>query len=135
MPNDILLFPIAAVIFTILDAAWLMASAKRLYRAELGGLLLEAPRLHYAVAFYVLFLIALVHFVINPAVAVGSPIRALTEGALFGLTAYATYDLTNLATLKGFTLRIAAIDLIWGTLLSATVSAATVLAAKVLGIS
>jgi uncharacterized membrane protein len=85
-----------------------------------------------AILFYLLFIAGLVVFVVTPALDKGSWVRALLFGALFGLITYATYDLTNLATLKDWPLVVTVVDLIWGTVLAASVSVGTyVIAAKI----
>ena len=80
-----------------------------------------------ALLFYIIYLIGVIVFVVNPALVGGSSLSALAYGALFGLVAYSTYDLTNLATLKGFKTKIVIIDLIWGSFLTATTSVVTYL--------
>jgi uncharacterized membrane protein len=112
-----------AVVFLGLDAIWLSRVALGLYRAELGGLLLEKPNLPIAAAFYLLYVVGIVVLAIVPALADGGWVRALLLGAVLGLVAYGTYDITNLSTLKGWSTRLALIDIAWGTALSA-VSAA-----------
>jgi uncharacterized membrane protein len=124
------LFLIAAAIFVALDAIWLSTIARSVYVAEIGPLLLAKPNLMIAAGFYVLYLVGLMIFVIMPAAKANALNHALIYGALFGLVAYATYDLTNLATMKGFTARIAAIDMAWGAALSASVSGGTILVAR-----
>lgn len=78
-----------------------------------------------AIAFYLLFIVGLVVFVISPALEKSSWMHALLFGALFGLITYATYDLTNLATLKDWPLLVTMVDLAWGAVLAASVSTAT----------
>jgi uncharacterized membrane protein len=126
------LFIIAAAIFVAIDAVWLSTVARSVYVAEIGPLLLAKPNLGVAAGFYLLYLVGLMAFVILPAARANAPLHALLYGALFGLVAYATYDLTNLATMKGFTARIAMIDMAWGAALSASVSAGTIVAARLL---
>ena len=104
----------SAVSFLALDALWLGVVAQKLYQREFGPMLLEKPNMAAAVAFYALYLVGIVFFAVKPAIEAGSWSRAVLNGALFGLIAYATYDLTNLATLKGFPVRVVAPDLIWG---------------------
>ena len=111
----------AGGIMGILDFLWLTMIAKKLYAEELGALLLAKPNMGAAVAFYAIYLIGVVTFVIIPALDKGSWVHALSFGALFGLVAYATYDLTNLATLKGFSTKIVVVDLLWGALLTSVV--------------
>lgn len=118
---------VAAVVFCVLDLVWLTLVAKDLYERLLGDLLAEEPRPGAAVAFYALFLAGLVHFVVRPAVAQDSIRSALLSGGFFGLVTYATWDLTNLAVLKNFPVGLVAVDLAWGSVLSASVSVVTLL--------
>jgi uncharacterized membrane protein len=119
-------YVIALVVFLILDVIWLTTLGRRFYVAELGAMLKAPPNLTIAGVFYVMYVAGLVYFVIQPALAADSLQKALFTGAFFGLVCYATYDLTNLSTLNGFTARIATIDLVWGTFVSASVSCVTV---------
>lgn len=112
----------AAVVFVAIDAVWLGTIANKLYKSQLGGLLREQPQMLAAVLFYAVFIVALVFFVIQPALERNSWTYALCAGAFFGFVTYATYDLTNLSTLKNWPVTITVIDLIWGSVLSATVS-------------
>lgn len=123
--NYIKMYLIALIVFVIIDAIWLMFISKNLYQKELGYLLTSNPNFIAAVIFYLLFLVGLVYFVINPAIGKESIKLLLISGALFGLITYATYDLTNLATIKSWPLKITIIDLIWGTSLSTLVSLCT----------
>jgi uncharacterized membrane protein len=125
-------FFIALAIYLVFDVAWLLTAGRTIYFTELAGMLKDRPNFLLAFSFYVLFVMGLVGFVIHPAAAANDVWQALKMGAFFGLVAYATYDLTNLASLKGFTIRIAMIDLAWGTALSATVSGATILVLRLL---
>jgi uncharacterized membrane protein len=128
------LYCIALPIFFGLDMVWLGVAAKNFYAKQIG--LLMAPKVNWAAAilFYLLFLAGLVVFVIAPAVEKDSWVRALMLGALFGLITYATYDLTNLATLKDWPLALTVVDLIWGTILAGSVSAGTCFIARKLGL-
>lgn len=114
----------AALVFLALDALWLGTMAARLYRPILGPLMRGQPDLLAAAAFYGLYLAGLVVLVIAPAVAGGRVGTALARGALFGLVAYATYDLTNQATLQGWSWRITLVDLAWGTFVTGVACAA-----------
>lgn len=116
---------VAGGIMGIIDAIWLSVVANKFYKTQLGPLLLEKPNMIAAIVFYIIYVIGIVVFAVMPAVAAGDWKVALGLGALLGLVAYATYDLTNLATLKGFPLKIVIVDLIWGTVLTATVATAT----------
>ena len=128
------LYCIALPIFFALDMVWLGVAAKNFYTKQIG--LLMAPKVNWAAAilFYLLFQAGLVVFVIAPAVEKDSWVHALILGALFGLITYATYDLTNLATLKDWPLALTVVDLIWGTILASSVSVGTYLIARTLGL-
>ena len=108
-----------AIIMLGLDAVWLSLTAAPLYRARLGELMLAKPQMAPAVIFYALYVLGLVVLVVLPALTARSWEYALTRGALFGCVAYATYDLTNQATLRGWSTTITLADLAWGTTLSA----------------
>ncbi len=114
-----------AVSFIALDAVWLTVMSTRLYKPALGAMMLETPDWTAAALFYALYFVGLVAFAVRPAVAAGGGWAAATGwGALFGLVAYATYDLTNQATLRGWPWTLTLVDLAWGTFVSAV--AATV---------
>lgn len=109
-----------AVIMVGLDAIWLSLTATPLYRAQLGALMLPKPVMTPAVVFYLLYVLGVVMLVVLPALTARSWGFALTRGALLGCVAYATYDLTNQATLRGWSTTITLADLAWGTTLTAT---------------
>jgi len=113
----LILYAACALIFFPLDFIWLSTMGKSLYRREIGGLLLDNPNLIIAAAFYLAYLVGVVVLVAAPAD--GDVLKALALGAVLGFVAYGTYDLTNLSTMKGFTPTIAAIDIAWGTALTA----------------
>lgn len=119
------MYLIAFVTFVIVDGIWLGVISKNLYKKELGHLLSSNPNWIAAIIFYLLFLGGLIYFVINPGIEKESIKVLLISAALFGLMTYATYDLTNLATLKNWPVKITVIDLIWGTTLSTVVSTIT----------
>lgn len=125
MPNVFLQLLVASGVMGVLDFIWLGTVAKTFYRTQIGKLLLDKPNMTAAVLFYAIYVVGIVTFVISPALEKGSLSYALTRGALFGFVAYATYDLTNLATMKGFTSKVVAVDLLWGTVLTAVVAAVT----------
>jgi uncharacterized membrane protein len=116
------LYVIAFVFFFAIDLLWLGIVAKDIYQRYIGHLLKPDVNWVAAILFYLLFIGGLVFFVLMPAVDSGSWVKALYLGALFGFITYATYDLTNLATLKDWPIQITIIDLIWGTFLGASVS-------------
>lgn len=109
-----------AVVFFTLDFIWLGHIARDLYRREIGPLLLEQFNLPVAGGFYALYVAGIVVFAVWPALNNASWQTALGLGALFGLMAYGTYDLTNLATLKGWTVNMVLMDVSWGTALTGT---------------
>ncbi len=122
--TQIVAYAASLVVFGLLDAIWLTTMASRLYRPALGDIMLDKLRLAPALAFYFLYPIGLVAFAVMPALRDGSAVTALAYGALFGLLASATYDLTNYATLRRWTLQITVIDLIYGTVVASLTSAA-----------
>lgn len=103
------------IAFGICDAIWLTTATQKLYRPALGSLLLEQIRYVPAALFYFGFPLGVIHFAVMPALRDGSGQAALLNGALLGLLAYATYDLTNYATLRAWTLTITLADLAYGT--------------------
>jgi uncharacterized membrane protein len=133
MPTYLLAYAIALVLFGLIDAIWLSTMGASLYRATLGDILLSTVRLGPAIAFYLLFPIGIVLFAVAPGLRSGSPAEAALYGAVFGLVAYATYDLTNFATLRNWTLKITLIDLAYGAAVVAIVACLTVLFLQWLG--
>ena len=107
------------VLFGAMDFVWLSATNASLYKPVLAPLLADQVRVGPAVAFYGLYLAGLIYFAVWPAISGGGWRRALLNGALFGLVAYATYDLTNEATLRIWSVKITILDLGWGTFASA----------------
>ncbi len=122
LKNTVLLYLITLAIFFLIDMVWLGLVAKNFYRNQLGEMLSAKVNWAAAILFYLLFIAGLELFVIAPALKAGGALQALWSGALFGLIAYATYDLTNLATLRGWPLRVTVVDLVWGSLLGGAVS-------------
>lgn len=121
------------VVFLVLDALWLGVVARGFYREQLGDLMRPDIRWGAALAFYLLFIVAVLVFVVQPALAAGSLGRAVGLGAFFGLVTYATYDLTNLAVLRGFSTTVALVDMAWGATLTACTAGAGYLIGKKLG--
>jgi len=122
-------FLIALPVFFVIDMIWLVLVAKKFYNRHLGFLMRPDINWYAAGLFYLLFIAGLVVFVISPAVEKHSLLHALLYGALFGLITYATYDLTNLATLRDWPMLVTVVDLLWGMVLSASVSVITYLIA------
>ncbi|ALS00801.1 hypothetical protein ATZ33_05285 [Enterococcus silesiacus] len=129
MNHFLKLFSVAAITFLVLDFAWLLFIARKMYQEQLGNLL-GTTKIIPAAIFYVLYLVGLLFFVVYPALEKNSLMYALLAGALLGLLCYATYDLTNLATIKGWPALVTVIDLIWGAAVTATTSGITVFVAQ-----
>jgi uncharacterized membrane protein len=117
-------YAVATLIFLVIDLLWLGVLAKSFYRRTLGPLLRDPIDLKAAGLFYLVYPAGLVTFAIAPAA--GNVSAALLSGGLFGAFCYATYDLTNQATLKGWSWRLSVVDVAWGAALSAVTAAATV---------
>jgi uncharacterized membrane protein len=122
------LYAVAVVTFLVVDLIWLGVLARSFYQEQLGHLLRANVNWAAAFVFYAIFVGGIVVLAVWPAVERQSLTHAVLLGALLGLVAYAAYDLTNLATLEGFPVTVAVVDLIWGSVLCATVSAVTYLA-------
>jgi len=112
------------VTFVVVDIVWLAVVAKSFYRNQLGGLLADQFDMRAALIFYVVYSAGIVIFAVTPALRSGVWTDAVLYGAMFGFFCYATYDLTNLATLKGWPLKLSLVDMAWG----ATLTAITALA-------
>lgn len=128
------LYLIALPVFLAIDLVWLTVVSKNFYAKQLGYLLAKNPNLLAALIFYLLFIAGLIVFVITPALDKRLWTHALLAGAFFGLVTYATYDLTNLATIRDWPLIITVVDLVWGMVLSATVSIVTYVIALKIGL-
>lgn len=125
-----LLYGISVAVFFALDFTWLSIATQRIYRRYLGDLLAGQPRLGVAAGFYLLFVVGIVALAVLPALQEGSAVGALWRGALFGFLAYATYDLTNLSTIRDWPWQVSVIDMAWGTVLNAVVAVAGYYAAQ-----
>lgn len=121
--NILVAFLVTLVVFTAIDVAWLGSMGDRLYRPLIGTMLADEFRVAPAVAFYFLYAAGLTIFAVLPGLSDGGWKRALVWGGMFGLFAYGTYDLTNLATLKTWSLKLSLIDMAWGACVSAVSSA------------
>jgi uncharacterized membrane protein len=117
----IISYLLTLLVFLIIDMFWLGLLAKNLYQKYLGGFLTDSVNWTAAFIFYLIFVAGISIFVIYPSVLKGSASNAILMGALFGIFTYSTYDLTNLATLKGWPLNIVFIDILWGAFISAIV--------------
>lgn len=120
-------YAIALAVFLVIDMIWLVWIARGLYKKELGYLMAEKVNMVAAFVFYMIFILGVVVFVVNPAVDNGKWHHALLYGLLFGFVTYSTYDLTNLATVKNWPIKITVIDLIWGSCVSSVTALVTYL--------
>jgi uncharacterized membrane protein len=127
------LYLIALPVFFAIDMIWLGLVAKNFYAQQIGFLMKSEINWSAAIVFYLLFVTGLVVFVISPAFEKSSWEFALSSGALFGLITYATYDLTNLATVRDWPLLLTVVDLVWGTVLAASVSVISYFIASTFG--
>lgn len=128
------LYLIALPVFLVIDVVWLTFIAKNFYAKQIGYLMAKNPNLFAALIFYLIFIAGLIFFVVTPALDKKMWTQALLAGAFFGLVTYATYDLTNLATVKDWPIIVTIVDLIWGMVVSATVSVITYFIANKIGI-
>lgn len=112
----------AGVTMAVLDAIWLSTMADRLYRPVIGSIMADKPDLRVAGVFYLLYVFGIVFLAVLPGLREGSLVRTVTTGAVFGLVAYATYDLTNQATLRVWSTQLTLIDLAWGTFVTTAAS-------------
>ena len=119
------MYVIAFIIFLVIDAIWLGLVAPKFYKAQIGHLMAEKPNFVAALVFYLLFIIGVVYFVVNPAIQSDDVPKLIVSGMLFGFMTYATYDLTNLATLKDWPITVTIVDLVWGTSLSTVIGVGT----------
>jgi len=121
-PKLLLAYLLTAAAFFAIDLVWLGVIAKNLYQKQIGHLMASQVNWAAAITFYLIFIAGILLFAVFPAVEKASAIRALWLGGALGFLAYATYDLTNLATLKDWPFQIVVIDLLWGTVLTGVVS-------------
>jgi uncharacterized membrane protein len=118
----LLVYAITMPIFFAIDLVWIGVVARDFYRRALGHLLSAQVNWAAAILFYLVFIAGIVFFAVRPALEAGSAARALTYGALLGFLAYATYDLTNQATMRDWPILVTVVDLAWGTVLTALVA-------------
>ena len=121
------LYAVAFTAFLIIDLIWLGVVARSFYQAQMGHLMRANVNWVAAIIFYLIFVAGIVVLVVWPAIEQKSLAQAIVLGAVLGLVTYAAYDLTNLATLEGFPITVAIVDLVWGAVLCSTVSAVTYL--------
>lgn len=121
------------VAFVVLDLLWLGVIAKGFYQSQVGSLMASPPNFVAAGALYLLYAAGITGFVVLPALDAGSLVRAGLGGALLGLVVYGVYDLTNLAVLKGWTLPVTLVDMLWGAVVTAASASAGFALARLAG--
>lgn len=129
------LYAATAAVFFALDLTWLGVVAKGFYKAQMGHLMRPDTQWVPAVLFYLIYVAAIIVLCVKPGLERESMGRAVAMGAVFGLAAYAAFDLTSLALLKDFPLKVALVDLAWGTFVTAAVSGASYAIGRAMGVS
>lgn len=129
-----LLYLITTVTFFAIDFIWLSTATSRIYKPYLGDLLAEKPNLPVAAGFYLFYVVGIIALAVIPGLKEGAVTGAMWRGALFGFLAYATYDLTNLATIQGWAWQVSVIDMVWGTALNTIVATVSFYAGTWLGL-
>lgn len=119
MPQIVIAYFATAVVFFAIDYVWLTQVATRFYFDRIGHLLMDKPNMAAAGAFYVIYVVGIVIFAVAPALKSESLATAIAYGAMFGFFTYATYDVTNYATLKNWPMIVVVVDVTWGATLSA----------------
>jgi uncharacterized membrane protein len=130
----IYLYLITTLVFFAIDFVWLSTATSRIYRPYLGDLLADSPNLPVAAVFYLFYVVGVLALAVIPALQDGNVGAAIWRAAIFGALAYGTYDLTNLATIRGWAWQVSVIDIIWGTVLTSVVATAGYYAAIWLGL-
>ena len=127
----IISFFFVSTIFLVVDVIWLSITVKSLYKPALGSLLRDKPVMWAAVLFYIIYMIGITLIILKPALDNDSIFQALWTGIVFGVVAYGTYNLTNMATIKNWSSSIVWIDMIWGGLLTGFSSGASIYLTKI----
>ena len=123
MMKYLIAYAATAFVFFAVDYIWLSQVARKFYYQRLEGLLLDQPNMAAAAAFYLIYIAGIVFFAVQPGLKSDSILIALGYGALFGFFAYATYDMTNYATLKNWPIEVVVVDIAWGALLTGAAAA------------
>lgn len=118
MIKYLIAYGFTAGVFLGIDFMWLSRVARHFYFSRLGDLLLDKPHLGAAIGFYAIYVVGIVFFAVSPALKADNAATAVINGALFGFFAYATYDMTNYATLRNWSLEVTLVDIAWGTCLT-----------------
>jgi len=124
MINLLIRYAVVFLVLTVGDAIWLSFFARAVVRPTLGGILLDDLRWWAVGAFYALFAFGVMYFAVTPALRQGAWTQAALSGVLLGFIAYMTYDMTNLATIKAWTVPLALVDMAWGTFISGVAASA-----------
>jgi uncharacterized membrane protein len=127
MPTYVLLYLATVPVFFLIDLLWLGLIARGFYRDQIGSLMADPINWPAGILFYLLWVAGLLLFAVVPALEDRAWVRALLFGAAFGFITYATYDLTNLATLRDWPAALTVVDIAWGTVLGGTVATASFL--------
>ena len=135
MKKNLIAYAAALLFLIVADGIWLGLLMPQHYQAWIGPLMREQPLLLPAAAFYLLYPVGVAVFAVLPALERQSWKRAAALGALFGLVAYGTYDLSNMATLEGWPLQLTLVDMLWGAALSASAATAAFVAARRWGVT
>jgi uncharacterized membrane protein len=133
MKTFALSYVFSGIAFVVVDAVWLSIMGGTLYRTQLGDLILPKFLLAPAIVFYLVYPVGIAVFAVGPALQSGSALTALGSGLLLGLVAYGTYNLTNLATLRGWSALVTGADMTWGTTLTGLAALAGYWAVSALG--
>ena len=134
IPKLLALYGLTVPVFFAIDMVWLGVVARGFYRRQLGSFLSPQVNWTAAIVFYLLFIAGILTFAVLPGLRRESPLHTVMLGAFFGFVAYATYDLTNLATLRDWPLAVTLIDMLWGAVLSGSVALASYAIGRKLGI-
>lgn len=130
MKSFVVSYLVGLAALAVLDALWLGVVSREFYKARLGQLLLDRPLWSIAILFYLIHAAGIAVFAVPPAVAAGTWTAATLYGALFGFCVYAAYDITNLATLRGWPMAVSLVDLVWGTVVTAAATLAAFLVVR-----
>ncbi|AVX03708.1 hypothetical protein MXMO3_01177 [Maritalea myrionectae] len=122
--TNLIAYVATLVVFLGIDFVWLSYVARNFYFERISHLMADSPNFAAAGVFYLFYVVGIVYFAVLPALKAGSVMPAVISGALLGLLAYGTYDMTNYATLKDWPVSVAIVDMIWGATLTATAAAA-----------
>jgi len=133
MRTPIIAYISSLIVMGVLDAGWLSFATSRLYRPGIGHLMTDKPVVPAAVLFYLMYAAGVTYLITLPALAGGSLGSAVTRGAVFGLIAYGTYDLTSLAILQGWPVNVTVADMIWGAIITGVTAGASLLITQKFG--